>query len=189
MLKRRCFRLNDNQRRTMTTKPKTLFEKVWDVHVVTQDKGAPAVLYVNTHLIHEVPRRRPLRCYGARRQGAAAGPHLCDDGSRHSDAASGHNVMAQRCGDPSADPRENCEEFGVTLWDINGPVQGIVHVVGPEMGITQPGMTIVCGDSHTSTMARSVRGLWHRHQRGGARAGDAVSAAISPQDLCHHRGG
>ena len=54
MLKRRFFRLNDNQRRTMTTKPKTLFEKVWDAHVVTQDEGAPAVLYVDTHLIHEV---------------------------------------------------------------------------------------------------------------------------------------
>ena len=132
---------------------KTMFEKVWNAHVVTQDEGAPAVLYIDAHLIHEVtspqafsalrerdiPVRRPERTFATMdhaiptRQGVAI--ELWP-----SDAATQVRTL-----------RQNCEDFGVTLWDIEGDVQGIVHVVGPEMGVTQPGMTIVCGDSHTST--------------------------------------
>ena len=136
----------------MTTNPQTLFEKVWDAHVVAQDEGAPAVLYVDTHLIHEVTSpqafamlrergvkvRRPDRTFAT--MDHAIPTRQVDITLWPSDAATQVRTL-----------RENCEEFGVTLWDINGPVQGIVHVVGPEMGITQPGMTIVCGDSHTST--------------------------------------
>ncbi len=132
---------------------KTLFEKVWNAHVVAQDPGAPAVLYIDAHLVHEVtspqaftmlreqglPVRRPDRTFATMdhaiptRQGVeiALWP---------ADAAIQVRTL-----------RENCRDFGVTLWDIEGDVQGIVHVVGPEMGVTQPGMTIVCGDSHTST--------------------------------------
>ena len=132
---------------------KTLFEKVWDAHVVSQDPGAPAMLYIDAHLVHEVtspqaftmlreqglPVRRPDRTFATMdhaiptRQGVeiALWP---------ADAATQVRTL-----------RENCRDFGVTLWDIEGDVQGIVHVVGPEMGVTQPGMTIVCGDSHTST--------------------------------------
>jgi 3-isopropylmalate/(R)-2-methylmalate dehydratase large subunit len=136
----------------MDTKPRTLFEKVWDAHVVTQDAGAPAVLYVDAHLVHEVTSpqafamlrergltvRRPDRTFAT--MDHAIPTRNVDITLWPSDAATQVRTL-----------RENCQDFGVTLFDIDGPVQGIVHVVGPEMGITQPGMTIVCGDSHTST--------------------------------------
>ena len=132
--------------------PKTLFEKVWDAHVVKQDAGAPAILYIDTHLIHEVtspqafnmlrerglPVRRPDRTFATMDHAIPTRPEPIENWP--ADARIQVNAL-----------RRNCEDFGVTLWDIKGPVQGIVHVVGPEMGITQPGATIVCGDSHTST--------------------------------------
>jgi 3-isopropylmalate/(R)-2-methylmalate dehydratase large subunit len=131
---------------------KTLFEKVWDSHVVSEDPGAPAVLYVDAHLIHEVTSpqafgmlrerglkvRRPDRTFAT--MDHAIPTRNVDISLWPSDAATQVRTL-----------RQNCEDFGITLWDINGAVQGIVHVVGPEMGVTQPGMTIVCGDSHTST--------------------------------------
>jgi 3-isopropylmalate/(R)-2-methylmalate dehydratase large subunit len=136
----------------MDTKQRTLFEKVWDAHVVTQDEGAPALLYVDAHLVHEVTSpqafamlrerglsvRRPDRTFAT--MDHAIPTRNIDITLWPSDAATQVRTL-----------RENCQDFGVTLFDIDGPVQGIVHVVGPEMGITQPGMTIVCGDSHTST--------------------------------------
>ena len=139
----------------MTTnngQPQTLFEKVWNAHVVAQDAGAPAVLYVDAHLVHEVtspqafamlrerglPVRRPDRTFAT--MDHAIPTRDVDITLWPSDAATQVRTL-----------RENCQDFGVTLFDIDGPVQGIVHVVGPELGITQPGMTIVCGDSHTST--------------------------------------
>jgi 3-isopropylmalate/(R)-2-methylmalate dehydratase large subunit len=132
--------------------PKTMFEKVWDAHVVAQDPGAPAVLYIDAHLIHEVtspqafatlrerglPARRPDRTFAT--MDHAIPTRSTDITLWPADAAKQVRTL-----------RENCEDFGITLWDIEGDVQGIVHVVGPEMGVTQPGMTIVCGDSHTST--------------------------------------
>ncbi len=132
---------------------KTLFEKVWEKHVVAQDPGAPAVLYIDAHLVHEVTSpqafamlrerglkvRRPDKTF-ATMDHAIPTRSGVDISLWPSDAAMQVRTL-----------RQNCEEFGVTLWDIEGDVQGIVHVVGPEMGVTQPGMTIVCGDSHTST--------------------------------------
>ena len=131
---------------------KTLFEKVWDAHVVAQDDGAPAVLYIDAHLIHEVTSpqafgmlrerglkvRRPEKTFAT--MDHAIPTRNVDIALWPVDAATQVRTL-----------RENCEDFGITLWDINGPIQGIVHVVGPEMGVTHPGMTIVCGDSHTST--------------------------------------
>ena len=131
---------------------KTLFEKVWDAHVVAQDNGAPAVLYIDAHLVHEVtspqafaelrarglPVRRPDKTFAT--MDHAIPTRNVDIALWPADAATQVRTL-----------RQNCEDFGVTLWDINGPIQGIVHVVGPEMGVTHPGMTIVCGDSHTST--------------------------------------
>ena len=131
---------------------KTLFEKVWDAHVVAEDAGAPAVLYIDAHLIHEVTSpqafaelrarglkvRRPDKTFAT--MDHAIPTRNIDITLWPVDAATQVRTL-----------RENCEDFGITLWDIDGPVQGIVHVVGPEMGVTQPGMTIVCGDSHTST--------------------------------------
>ena len=132
---------------------KTLFEKVWDAHVVAQDAGAPAVLYIDAHLVHEVtspqafamlrerglPVRRPERTF-ATMDHAIPTRSGVDITLWPADAATQVRTL-----------RQNCQDFGITLWDIQGDVQGIVHVVGPEMGVTQPGMTIVCGDSHTST--------------------------------------
>lgn len=132
---------------------KTLFEKVWNAHVVSQEAGAPAVLYIDAHLIHEVTSpqafaalrerglkvRRPERTF-ATMDHAILTRSGVDIELWPSDAATQVRTL-----------RQNCEDFGITLWDIEGDVQGIVHVVGPEMGVTQPGMTIVCGDSHTST--------------------------------------
>ncbi|MCB9136882.1 MAG: 3-isopropylmalate dehydratase large subunit [Caldilineaceae bacterium] len=130
----------------------TLFEKVWDAHVVAQESGAPAILYIDAHLVHEVTSpqafnmlrarnltvRRPDRTFAT--MDHAIPTRDVDIMLWPSDAAIQVRTL-----------RQNCEQFGITLFDIEGDVQGIVHVVGPEMGITQPGMTIVCGDSHTST--------------------------------------
>jgi 3-isopropylmalate/(R)-2-methylmalate dehydratase large subunit len=137
---------------------KTLFEKVWDAHVVSQDPGAPTVLYIDTHLIHEVTspqafgvlREKGLRVRRPERTFATM------DHSIPTLMANAHEVIPlEMWGAEQANQvqtlRKNCADFGVTLWDIAGEVQGVVHVVGPEMGITHPGMTIVCGDSHTST--------------------------------------
>ncbi|MFZ1239176.1 MAG: 3-isopropylmalate dehydratase large subunit [Anaerolineae bacterium] len=133
----------------------TLFEKVWNRHVVVQDPGAPAVLYVDAHLVHEVTSpqaftmlrqrglrvRRPQRTFATMDHAIPTRPiQMMDIALWPADAA--HQVRTLR---------ENCAEFGVTLFDIESETQGIVHVIGPELGITQPGMTIVCGDSHTST--------------------------------------
>ena len=130
----------------------TLFDKLWNEHVVCEPAGEPALLYIDLHLVHEVTS--PQAFEGLR----AAGRKL-----RRPDltvATVDHNVPTTDRSLPIADPvaarqietlRENCREFGVALYDIDSAEQGIVHVVGPELGATQPGMTIVCGDSHTST--------------------------------------
>jgi 3-isopropylmalate/(R)-2-methylmalate dehydratase large subunit len=131
---------------------KTLFEKIWEQHVVRQAEGQPALLYIDLHLVHEVTS--PQAFDGLR----DAGRKL-----RRTDltfATVDHNVPTTPGHLPITDQiaakqieclRRNCAEFGVTLADIDSPDQGIVHVIGPELGLTQPGMTVVCGDSHTST--------------------------------------
>ena len=129
---------------------KTLFEKIWANHVVADEPGAPTILYIDAHLIHEVTspqafaeiRNRKLEVRCPERTFATM-DHAIPTREIPlwpEDAAMQVNTL-----------RQNCKDFGVTLWDIEGDVQGIVHVVAPEMGVTQPGMTIVCGDSHTST--------------------------------------
>ena len=134
------------------TAPRTIVQKIWDDHVVTQDPGAPAVLAVDLHLIHEVTspqafsglRERGLR---VRRPGqtVATADHSIPT---HDRSLPMLNSMA------AAQVKQletNCAEFGIPLHGIGSPHQGIVHVIGPQLGLTQPGMTIVCGDSHTST--------------------------------------
>ena len=132
--------------------PRTLFEKVWDAHVVRAAPGEPSLLYIDLHLIHEVTS--PQAFEGLRVAGRSVRrPDLTI-------ATVDHNVPTTDRNLPIADPiaarqietlRHNCEEFGIKLFDIDSNEQGIVHVIGPELGLTQPGMTIVCGDSHTST--------------------------------------
>ncbi len=130
----------------------TLFHKLWQAHVVREARGEPTLLYIDLHLIHEVTS--PQAFEGLRQAGRKL---------RRPDLTFGtvdHNVPTTDRSLPIADPtaanqvetlRRNCQEFGVQLFDIHSPEQGIVHVIGPELGLTRPGMTIVCGDSHTST--------------------------------------
>ncbi|MGL4172570.1 MAG: 3-isopropylmalate dehydratase large subunit [Actinomycetota bacterium] len=129
---------------------RTLAEKVWDAHVVHHAEGEPDLLYIDLHLLHEVTSPQ-----------AFDGLRLADRPVRRPDltlATEDHNVPTQP--GPIADPvsktqvetlRRNCAEFGVRLHSMGDAEQGIVHVIGPQLGVTQPGMTIVCGDSHTST--------------------------------------
>ncbi|MBM7662111.1 3-isopropylmalate/(R)-2-methylmalate dehydratase large subunit [Bacillus mesophilus] len=132
-------------------KPKTLVEKIWDQHIVVQEPNKPDLLYIDLHLIHEVTSPQ-----------AFEGIRLANRKVRRPDltfATMDHNV-------PTMNPfyitdeialnqietlKKNCEEFGITLADLHSSEQGIVHVIGPELGLTSPGKTIVCGDSHTST--------------------------------------
>jgi 3-isopropylmalate/(R)-2-methylmalate dehydratase large subunit len=136
----------------MDTTPKTLSEKVWDRHVVHRADGEPDLLYVDLHLVHEVTS--PQAFDGLRMsQRPVRKPDLTV-------ATMDHNVPTQLLDQGVKDPvsrrqiealRHNCEEFGITLYPMGSPGQGIVHVIGPERGLTQPGLVIVCGDSHTST--------------------------------------
>ena len=132
--------------------PRTMAEKVWADHIVHQGEGEPDLLYIDLHLIHEVTS--PQAFDGLR---AAGRPVRRPDLTV---ATEDHNIPTIDVNKPIADPvsrtqvetlRKNCEEFGVRLYPLGDIEQGIVHVVGPQMGLTQPGMTIVCGDSHTST--------------------------------------
>ena len=132
--------------------PRTMFEKIWDKHVVKESPGQPALLYVDLHLVHEVTSPQ-----------AFDGLRMSNRKVRRPDltvAVADHNTPTWDLTLPITDPiakqqldalSENCEEFGVTLHDRFSPLQGIVHVIGPEQGHTLPGKTIVCGDSHTST--------------------------------------
>jgi 3-isopropylmalate/(R)-2-methylmalate dehydratase large subunit len=131
---------------------RTLFEKVWDEHVAAAPDGQLALLYVDLHLVHEVTSPQAfdgLRAAGRKVRNRARTVATVD-----------HNVPTEPRGTPIVDAiarkqiealQRNCREFGLRLFDIDAPEQGIVHVIGPELGFTQPGMTIVCGDSHTST--------------------------------------
>ena len=129
---------------------KTLFEKIWDAHVVDEQPGEPALLYIDLHLVHEVTSPQAfesLRLAGRR----VRRPDLTI-------ATMDHNVPTEPGPIPDLIAKAqldalaaNCEEFGVPLNATGSGREGIVHVMGPELGLTQPGMTIVCGDSHTST--------------------------------------
>ena len=135
-----------------TSKPRTLSEKVWDRHVVRATADEPDLLFIDLHLIHEVTS--PQAFDGLRMAGRRI---------RHPEltvATEDHNVPTTDIDQPIADPvsrtqvetlRANCDEFGVKNYPMGDPGQGIVHVIGPEKGLTLPGMTVVCGDSHTST--------------------------------------
>ena len=132
--------------------PRTILDKIWDDHVVHAEEGKQAILYIDLHLVHEVTSAQAfegLRLAGraVRRPGRTV-------------ATVDHNVPTTDRRLPITDPiskrqidtlRENCRQFGIHLYDLDDPLQGIVHVIGPELGLTQPGMTIVCGDSHTAT--------------------------------------
>ncbi len=132
--------------------PQTLFEKIWNQHVVAQEPESPAILYIDLHLIHEVTS--PQAFTGLRARGLKV---------RRPDktvATMDHSIPTFSPDLPILDEmaakqiqvmEDNCAEFGIRLYGLHSPNRGIVHVIGPELGFTQPGQTIVCGDSHTST--------------------------------------
>jgi 3-isopropylmalate/(R)-2-methylmalate dehydratase large subunit len=133
-------------------RPRTIVEKIWDDHIVTQQPGAPALLYIDLHLAHEVTS--PQAFDELRRRGLKVRrPDLTIATMDHSTPTTSREL-------PVLDPvgaaqleqlEKNCREFGIRLYNRMSDHQGIVHVIGPEQGLTQPGMTIVCGDSHTAT--------------------------------------
>jgi 3-isopropylmalate/(R)-2-methylmalate dehydratase large subunit len=132
--------------------PKTIIEKVWDAHVVREQEGAPSIIYIDLHLVHEVTS--PQAFQGLRERGLKVRrPDLTF-------ATADHSIPTHDRSLPILDPiarkqleqlEANCREFGIPCEGIHGKRQGIVHVIGPELGLTQPGMTVVCGDSHTAT--------------------------------------
>ncbi|WP_270171483.1 3-isopropylmalate dehydratase large subunit [Paenibacillus sp. SYP-B4298] len=132
-------------------KKRTMFEKIWDNHVIHQEEGKPSVIYIDLHLVHEVTS--PQAFEGLRMTGRKVRrPDLTF-------ATMDHNVPTKdrfNITDPISKQQidtltQNCKDFGVTLYDLDSLDQGVVHVMGPELGLTHPGKTIVCGDSHTST--------------------------------------
>ena len=136
----------------MSSEAKTIFEKIWDGHVVKRAAGYPDAVFIDRHFIHEVTspqafdglRKRGIKVFNVNRTTATA-DHNVPTKDQHlpiKEALSRHQVETLR---------NNCKEFGIELYDLGHPYQGIVHIIGPELGLTLPGMTIVCGDSHTST--------------------------------------
>ena len=132
-------------------KPRTIFEKIWDSHVVVQEEGKPALLYVDLHMIHEVTS--PQAFQGLRMANRKVRrPDLTFATMDHNvPTVDRYNITDQIALTQMETLKKNCEEFGIELADLDHPENGIVHVIGPELGLTQPGKTIVCGDSHTST--------------------------------------
>src|SRR5207244_6315830 len=134
--------------------PKTMFEKIWDSHVVSEAPGDTTILYIDRHLIHEVTSPQ-----------AFAGLRLAGRPVHRPDATIGvldHNiptvpgrrmldVVDDQCAESIMTLEKNAQDYDITLFNMSDTRQGIVHVIGPEQGLTLPGMTIVCGDSHTST--------------------------------------
>jgi len=136
----------------MMSSPRTLFEKLWDSHVVLQEPDSPAILYIDLHLIHEVTS--PQAFNGLRQRGLTVRrPDLTVATMDHATPTSELSLAAvdEMSARQLRQMEKNCRDFGVELYDLEHPQRGIVHVLGPEQGVTQPGMTIVCGDSHTST--------------------------------------
>ncbi len=142
---------------------RTLAEKIWDAHVVRSAEGEPDLLYIDLHLVHEVTSPQAFDgLRAAEPQGTPSRPDHRHRGPQRADHRH-HRARRARCPDPDSpvtDPvsrtqvealRKNCAEFGIRLHPMGDAGQGIVHVIGPQLGLTQPGLTIVCGDSHTST--------------------------------------
>src|SRR6188472_788423 len=134
----------------MAAEPRTMLDRVWEAHVVDRAEGRPDLLYVDLHLVHEVTSAQAfegLRLAGRR----VRRPDLTLATMDHNVATGDDTPIDPLSEQQLAALARNCEEFGVPLFATGSGREGIVHVIGPELGLTQPGMTIVCGDSHTST--------------------------------------
>jgi 3-isopropylmalate/(R)-2-methylmalate dehydratase large subunit len=132
--------------------PKTLFEKIWDAHVVIQEPDSPAILSIDLQMVHEVTSPQAFDGLRAR--------HLTVRRADRTVATMDHSTPTIDLSLDTADAQaikqlhkleSNCKEFGIHCFSLENPDRGIVHIIGPELGLTQPGMTIVCGDSHTAT--------------------------------------
>ncbi|WP_433973742.1 3-isopropylmalate dehydratase large subunit [Tunturiibacter lichenicola] len=134
--------------------PKTLFEKVWHQHLVAEPQGEPSILYIDLHLVHEVTSPQAfdgLRMTGRKLRRPDRTVATVDHNVPTSSIEDRLHIVDQIAHKQIEALRKNCADFGVELYDVQSPNQGIVHIIGPELGLTKPGMTIVCGDSHTST--------------------------------------
>ena len=134
------------------SKPKTIVEKIWDAHVVHKHAGAPTLLFIDLHLVHEVTS--PQAFQGLRDRGLKVRrPDLTIATADHSIPTTDRSlpIVDTIAANQLAQLEKNCRDFGIPCFGIHSAKQGIVHVIGPEMGLTQPGMTVVCGDSHTAT--------------------------------------
>src|ERR1017187_9569628 len=132
--------------------PRTIIEKLWDSHVVHERPGAPTLLFIDLHLVHEVTS--PQAFQGLRERGLKVRrPDLTIATADHSIPTSDRSLpIVDLIARKQLDQLEtNCREFGIRCLGVHSSRQGIVHVIGPELGLTQPGMTVVCGDSHTAT--------------------------------------
>src|SRR5262249_46861274 len=133
-------------------KPRTIIEKVWENHVVAERKGAPALLYIDLHLVHEVTS--PQAFSGLRERGLKVRrPDLTIATTDHSTPTTPRNlpILDAVAATQVEKLEQNCRDFGIQCFGFQSEHQGIVHVMGREKGLTQPGMTVVCGDSHTAT--------------------------------------
>src|SRR6266568_5930663 len=133
-------------------KVRTIIEKVWDNHVVAENRGAPALLYIDLHLVHEVTS--PQAFSGLRERGLKVRrPDLTIATADHSIPTTDRSlpIVDAIAANQLAQLETNCKDFGIRCLGVHSSLQGIVHVIGPELGLTQPGMTVVCGDSHTAT--------------------------------------
>jgi 3-isopropylmalate/(R)-2-methylmalate dehydratase large subunit len=132
----------------------TLFEKVWQKHVVVEPAGEPSIIYIDLHLVHEVTSPQAfdgLRLAGRKLRRPDRTVATVDHNVPTSSVQDRLHILDSIADNQIQALRRNCAEFGVELYDVQAPEQGIVHIIGPELGLTKPGMTIVCGDSHTST--------------------------------------
>jgi 3-isopropylmalate/(R)-2-methylmalate dehydratase large subunit len=139
---------------TPNTTPKTLFERVWQQHLVAEPVGEPSILYIDLHLIHEVTSPQAfegLRLAGRKLRRPERTIATVDHNVPTSSIEDRLHIVDQISSKQVDALRKNCADFGVEFYDVQSPNQGIVHIIGPELGLTKPGMTIVCGDSHTST--------------------------------------
>ena len=160
--------------------PKSLFDKIWEAHEV-----ADGLIYIDLHLVHEVTS--PQAFDGLRLEGRTVRRPdktlATADHNVPTDGTAAARLIADELSRVQVETLErNCEEFGIPVYSLGSDRQGIVHVIGPELGVTQPGMTIVCGDSHTSTHgAFGALAVRDRHLRGRARARDPVPGAEAAQ--------
>ncbi len=131
---------------------KTLFEKLWEKHVVKEIEGGPSVLYIDTHFIHEVTSPQAFKGLENRGLQVFRPQQVVATADHNVPTINQHLPILEELSRKQVETlKQNCEKFGIELYGLGHPYQGIVHIIGPELGVTQPGMTIVCGDSHTST--------------------------------------